>query len=287
MEWLLIALTSVLTMLSPVGWVVDTAIANNIRHQVKSVEELSVRVDTTPSWQLIKGKVHRVRIASRGLEPISQVRIDHLELETDPIDLQLDQLKTNNLQALRRSLRQPLQGAIKVVMTEVDINQALADPTVKKQIEALLNRVLPSEAPRFSLESATVTFLPDAKSSPGQIPRLQVQISLSQAGEAGAPPEKLAITAMAGIELTQGYRLSLIEPSASLNGRKISSRIINSIVGSFGDRLTLKPLEKQGITARVLNLSIEPKKLSAAVFLRLDPLVQADSSTVTQVLPDG
>ena len=85
MEWFLIALTGFLTVITPVGLVVDHVIANNIRDRVKSVEELSVRVDNAPSYQLIQGKVNRVRIASRGIEPIDHVRIDTLDIETEKV----------------------------------------------------------------------------------------------------------------------------------------------------------------------------------------------------------
>ena len=101
MEWFLIALTGFLTVITPVGLVVDHVIANNIRDRVKSVEELSVRVDNAPSYQLIQGKVNRVRIASRGIEPIDHVRIDTLDIETDPIDIKTNDLKTGNLDFIK------------------------------------------------------------------------------------------------------------------------------------------------------------------------------------------
>ena len=142
MEWFLIALTSLLTAITPVGLVVDNVIANNIRDRVKSVEELSVRVDNAPSYQLIQGKINRVHIASRGIEPIDHVRIDTLDIETDPINIKLNDLKTSNLNQIRASLRSPLQGAFNLIITEDDINKALAEPQIKSQIQALLSKLL-------------------------------------------------------------------------------------------------------------------------------------------------
>jgi len=264
MEWLLIALSSLLTALTPVGLVVDQTVADNIRRRVSGVEDLAVRVDNTPSWQLIQGQVQRVRLASRGLEPIPSLRIERFDLETDPIALKLDQLSTNNLQKFRASLGKPLQGAIQVVMTEKDINQALANPQFKTQLQAWLKTVLPAEAPPLELKTATLQF--------GQNNTLSIQVELLQAGEAGQPPESLAIAVNTGFQVEQGHTLKLIEPSASLNGRKISNRIVSSVVGSFSDRLSLKSLEKQGVIARLLALQTEPGQLSLAAFLRLNPL---------------
>ena len=90
MEFFTIFLSSLLTVFSPVGLVVDTVIANNIRSQVDDVEELAVRVDNTPSYQLTQGKVDRVRIASRGIKPIEDFRIETLEIETDSIDVKIN-----------------------------------------------------------------------------------------------------------------------------------------------------------------------------------------------------
>lgn len=264
MEWFLIALTSFLTIISPIGLVVDQVIDHNIRDRVKSVEELSVRVDNTPSFQIIKGKVNRVRIASQGIEPLDHVRIQTLDVETDPIDINLDNLKTSNLQELRSSLRKPLQGAIHLVITPGDINNALADATIKAKLQDLLNKILPEEAPKLELLSAKVIFLDHN--------RWQTQVELQQKSEDSEPPETLSLLVETGIKVNQGKSLELVEPTASLNDRKISSRILKSVVGSFSDRLDLTRFENQGIMARLLKLDINPQEINLAAFIRLNPL---------------
>ena len=264
MEWFLIALTSLLTAITPVGLVVDNVIANNIRDRVKSVEELSVRVDNAPSYQLIQGKVNRVRIASRGIEPIDQVRIDTLDIETDPIDIKLNDLKTGNLEQVRASLRSPLQGTFHLIITEDDINKALAEPQIKTQIQALLSKLLPSDIPTLEFMSAKVN-LKEAS-------RAQVEVQLQQKVDESEPPEKLEITIETGVKVIEGRSLELIDPTASLNGRKISQRILQGVLGSVSDRLTLKRFEKQGIIARILELQLDNKEVNVAAFVRLNPL---------------
>ena len=269
MEWFLIALTGFLTVITPVGLVVDHVIANNIRDRVKSVEELSVRVDNAPSYQLIQGKVNRVRIASRGIEPIAHVRIDTFDIETDPIDIKINDLKLGNLEQVRSSLRSPLQGAFHLIITEDDINKALAEPQIKGQIQALLGRLLPSDIPTLEFMSAKVT-LKAAN-------RVQVEVQLQQKVDESEPPEKLEITIETGVKVIEGRSLELIDPTASLNGRKISQRILQGVLGSISDRLTLKRLEKYGIIARVLELQLDNKEVNVAAFVRLNPL-EPDSS---------
>ena len=264
MEWFLIALTGLLTAITPVGLVVDHVIANNIRDRVKSVEELSVRVDNSPSYQLIQGKVNRVRIASRGIEPIDHIRIDTLDLETDPINIKTNDLKFGNLEQVRSSLRSPLQGAFHLIITEEDINKALAEPQIKGQIQALLGRLLPSDIPTLEFMGAKVT-LKEAN-------RAQIELQLQQKVDESEPPEKLEITIETGVKLIEGRSLELIDPTASLNGRKISQRILQGVLGSISDRLTLKRFEKQGIIARVLELQLDNKEINVAAFVRLNPL---------------
>jgi hypothetical protein len=269
MEWFLIALTGLLTAITPVGLVVDHVIANNIRDRVKSVEELSVRVDNSPSYQLIQGKISRVRIAGRGIEPINHVRIDTLDIETDPIDVKVNDLKTGNLEQVRGSLRSPLQGAFNLIIPEDDINKALAEPQIKSQIQALLSKLLPSDIPTLEFMSAKVT-LKAAN-------RAQVELQLQQKVDESEPPEKLEITVETGVKVIEGRSLELIDPTASLNGRKISQRILQGVLGSISDRLTLKRLEKYGIIARVLELQLDNKEVNVAAFVRLNPL-ETDSS---------
>jgi hypothetical protein len=86
MEFFTILVSSLLALVSPVGLVVDQIALNAIRSQFEKVDQLQVRVDNAPSYQLLQGKVERVRIAGRGLQ-LKQIRIAAIELETDPINL--------------------------------------------------------------------------------------------------------------------------------------------------------------------------------------------------------
>lgn len=269
MEWFLIALTSLLTVITPVGLVVDQVIANNIRDRVNSVEELSVRVDNAPNFQIIKGKVNRVRIASRGIEPLPQVRLQLLDIETDPIDISLDNLKIGNLQQLRSSLRQPLQGAVHLIVTTEDINKALSDQAIKARLQSLLDRLLPEEAPKMTLIATKITFLANN--------RLQAQIELQQQMEDSEPPETINLVIETGLKVIKGKSLEFVEPVALLNDRKISARILNSMIGMVSDRLDVSRFEQQGIMARVLKLEVNPQQIDIAAFIRLNPLDKENS----------
>jgi hypothetical protein len=149
-------------------------------------------------------------------------------------------------------------------MTPEDINNALADEAIKAKLQDLLNKVLPEEAPKLELINIKVTFLDNN--------RLQTQVQLQQKSEDSEPPDQLKILVETGIKVNQGKSLELIDPTASLNDRKISSRILKSVIGSVSDRLDLSRFENQGIIARLLKLEINPQEINIAAFIRLNPV---------------
>lgn len=260
MEWLTIILAGILSLLTPTGLIVDSVLEHGLRQQVKHVDTLEVRVDNVPSFRALSGKVDRIRIASRGIEPIESVRIDTLEVETDAIDLDLDALQ-HNKGKFREALRQPLRGGVRIVLTEADLNRALASDAIKKQLQQRLDRLLPEQAPKFTLLTTQVSMAtPD---------RLQATLQLRQ-GEGNAT-ETLDLTVSAGIQLIGGRSLALVDPQATLNGKKLSSRILKGFADRLNERLDLRSLESSGIWLRLLQLKIGEGKLEVAGFARINP----------------
>jgi pimeloyl-CoA synthetase len=149
-------------------------------------------------------------------------------------------------------------------MTPEDINNALADEEIKAKLQDLLNKVLPEEAPKLEVVNIKVTFLENN--------RLQTQVQLQQKSEDSELPDQLKILVETGIKVNQGKSLELIDPTASLNDRKTSSRILKSVIGSVSDRLDLSRFENQGIIARLLKLEINPQEINIAAFIRLNPV---------------
>jgi hypothetical protein len=269
MDWFVIVLTSFLTFISPVNLIGDRLIADQIRSRVYKVEDLSVRVDNSPSFQAVRGKIERVRIASRGLEIVPDLRVDQVQIETDPIDLRWQSLSGSSLSQLRQSLRKPLQGAIAVVLTEGDLNRALTDPQVKARLETLLNRLIPPDAPRFQINAITVDLLAGN--------RFRLDVNLQQGLNPNQESNALAIAIETGLQIDNGDRLTLLDPVVMLNGRKISSRVVNSISGSIANKLSLNSLERWGITTRVLRYAIAAEQAEVSVFARVDPSASPDN----------
>jgi hypothetical protein len=270
METLTIVLASLLAIISPINTIADYIIADNIRSQVKGVEELAVRVDNTPNYQAIEGKVNKIRIASRGIKPIENLRIEALEIETDPLNLNLDKLGQGGKDSLRESLRQPLQAGIRVAINANDINQALQSPQIKSQIEKIINSFMPkgNDTPEISLELSNIhlEFLDNN--------RIKTQIQIQQTRADNPTPESLDLTLEVGINIVAGRSLQLLEPTGTLNGRKLSSRLLKGFIERFSEKLDLQTLEKQGIMVRILQFNLTKSQLNLAAFVRLDKLTQ-------------
>lgn len=265
MEWLTITLASVLTLLTPAGAIIDTVLAHTLRSQVQKVEQLAVRVDNTPNYQVLQGKIDRVRISARGIYPLAGVRIEKIELETEPISLDLRRLQQKN-SSLAAALRRPAAGALHLVLTETNLNQALQSAAVKEQIQTLINNLIPSReefgSTKYQLSQANFNFLNNNRVA------LSLQLETQRPDE---PAATLNLSLEVGFKLVQGRKIELIDPTATLNGRRISSRLLKGFAEGISTQLDLKNFEKQGIIARLLQLQIDDDKLSIVAFGRIEP----------------
>jgi hypothetical protein len=265
MEWLTIVLSSLLTLLTPAGAILDRVLTQTIRAQVKAIDQLAVRVDNTPSYQVLQGKVDRVRISGRGIYPLTDVRIDTIELETDPLNVDLQRLQQRK-SSLTSALRQPASAAVRVVLREIDVNKALQSPLVQKRVQELIDRWFPKRAETgnqsFQLREATINLMHHNRIA------VTIVIQPSRDGESGEP---INLALEVGLNLVGGRRLQLNEPSGTLNGRRLSTRLLKGFAEGLSEPLDLNNFEKDGITARLLQWQIDDDKLQVAAFARIDP----------------
>jgi hypothetical protein len=294
MEFFTVLLAAVLGVLSPAGLVADRLVANAIRQQFDHIEDLSVRIDSTPNYRLLQGRADRVRIAGRGVFPIDDVRIDTLEVETDPIALNVQDLS---------DLKQPIRAGVRVVLTREDLNQALRSEPVTRALRDLSLNFLGGTAQtlqRYDFIDPQVQFLTDnlpEGETAGETasPRVRFQVSLvEQPAEPARSPaqsssedvsqdisqdisqntsqnNRIEITGEAGLEILSGTQLSLIDPEIRINNEAVPSELVNLLLGGISQQLNLTRLQDSGILARILNLQIEDDRLTIAAFVQLQP----------------
>jgi uncharacterized protein YoxC len=182
MEIFTILLSSLLGVLTPGNLVLDTLAESGIRSNLENAELVDVRIDNTPSYQIAQGKVDRVRVATRGVELVPGFRIDTLELETDPLDVDLAKLRELRDSGVKGSqllqaFRKPPQAGVRLVITEADLNAALTSPAGRERVESIVGRVsenLPTGGGvNVQLSDTQVQFLDNNRI------RLQAQVQLS------------------------------------------------------------------------------------------------------------
>ncbi len=278
MELITILLSGLLGFLSPVGLVVDRVAQNAIRSRFTKVEQLQVRVDNAPSHQLIQGKVERVRIAGRGLWVTPNLRIAALELETDRLDVNLQRLRqpspsspAGGSQRLPTgALRRPVQAGLRLVLTEQDINKLLQSPDVTARLRTVGTRFLGNmggqQAQAYELTDPRVEFLADN--------RLRLQVALQEKGESvteQTSSKQVTLTVESGLGIVSGHQVQFVSPTASINGNPVPAFLLNPIAQSLTQQLDLHKLEEAGITARLLQLNVNPKQMEIAAFVRVQP----------------
>lgn len=263
MEILVILLSSLITLISPVGVVSDRLAANAIRKQLVAVEQLQVRIDNAPSYQLAQGKADRIRIAGRGLFPLEGVRIEALEVDTDPVQIDAGRL----LRRGRTRLVQPLRTGVRVVINQEDILQAFQSPTVVERLRkagiGVLRGQQARQAQRYDLVNPQIVFLENQ--------RLRVQAQVREQVREQDEPTTLDVFVESGIEMVAGCQLRLINPVIRLNGEAAPDNLVRAIADGVFERSDLRQLEKSGITARILQLKIDPKQMEVAAFVQVAP----------------
>ncbi len=260
MELLAIILSGLITLVSPAGLILDDTLAKAFREQFEEVEQLAVRVDNAPSYSILQGKVERVRVASRGVKLGLDFRIDTLEFEIDPIaDVRgLSVNETDNQS-------EALQGAIRLVITEEDINQALESEKVKAILQELLDGLVSDsgDLPQLGYEllNLRLQFLDNN--------RFQLQVGLARPGSGNSQSQPLDLVLESEVKVVGGSSFRLIEPEIWVNGKLITSPfIIETLTNGVSRFLDLRQLEGEGIIVRILQWSLSEDRVHLAAFVR-------------------
>jgi len=234
-----------------------------IRSRLAGAESLDVRIDNGPSYQLLQGKVSKVRVAGRGIVPIEGLRIEVADLETDPIDLAFGPLRRGKV-----VLDKAFQGAAHLVLTEDDVNAFLLSSFVQERLSQFtiggLSPAQARERDRYKIADPAVDFLGSG--------RVQLTVTLE---DLVVPEGSLLIEVEVGLGVEEGDRLNLIEPTVVVNGQPAPARLINTLLGDLSEQLSLQQFEEQGLTARVLNFEVQPDAVDLAMWVRVDPSVTA------------
>ena len=280
MEILTIVLSSLLSLGSSGGLILDKIAAGKLRSNLISVEQQVVRIDNQPNYQVAQGTLDRVRIASRGVKVKPGLRIAAIDLETDQIALKPEKLDFNSIDGLRASLEKPVSGAVKLIVTETDLNQALESPEILAQLQKTLNRLIARKAGstniKYQLSELYFELRPGNRCEVRfklNRPRPRASIEPNRAAgtsELSNRSRELDIALEVAFEIVNGKTIRLIDPQGTVNNRPMSSRLLKGFAEGISDRLNLNSLSADGIITRILQLEVNEDKLELVSFIRLE-----------------
>jgi len=257
MEWITIILSTLFTLLSPVGLVADQVAEGLIRDRVYQADLIDVRIDNTPNFRLVGGRVDRVRFAGRGIYPVPEIRIDTLDVETDPIDIDLPALQAGDF-----ALDEPIQAATHIVLTTEDLNTFLRSPRVQTLLNTLefnLPGAPEREKNRYGLSNPQITFLPSN--------RVRITVDL----EDRVQQERVEALVETGLQVTDGHQIVLLEPTIVIDDQAVPRQLIEAFTAGIASELSLKQFEDLAVVARVLQFELQPEALDLVVYVRVDP----------------
>lgn len=292
MEIFILILSSLISVLSPVNFAADKIAESQIRSQFKQVEVLKVRIDNAPLSNYANGKIDKIRIAGRGFFPVEEVRIDAIEVETDPIDVERRQLFGRPTRVV---LQRPLGVAARIVITKEDVIRALKSKVVAAAIQRLIDGrdrqrdnpptqpEQPSEQPKqpeqnqpeqprqpsrleqlrtridqYRIQNPKVEFLPNQ--------RVAVQVEIVDLKTSAV----LNVQAETGFEILEQRRIRFTDPTITLNGQPLTAEAARNFADSLAEQLDIKRYAALlNVRAKILKASINDGRLEIAGFLQL------------------
>jgi hypothetical protein len=259
MELITILLSGALSLFSVVGIVVDRNVEENLRAQLDRVDELKVRVDNAPAHQILGGKINKVRIAGKGLWFNKDTRLEELQIESDPLNVDLRSLQENTTNRQIPKTTVPIQGAIKLVFTETDLNNILKSDTFKKRLEQGTSQTGNGIAKDLKVTNVRLKLLGNN--------RLGIKVDLKQSQSA----EILKIDLTATLQPSRGKKILFLNPTATVNGTPVPDFLLSGITEVLSEEFNVSSLAPNGITARILKLEVTDRQLKIAAFVRIEP----------------
>ncbi len=260
MDVLALIITTLTAILSPGGMVVDHLAEQAVRSQTAGIEKIQVRIDNAPNYQILWGHIDQVKISAGGvyLRQLPDLRVDGFDLETDPLDVDGAALRQGHLK-----LDRPAQAALRLRLKANDLNVFLASAGVQTWLNNLQFNLsgfgLQRAQRRYGLSHPSIEFLSGD--------RLRLAIDLQDR----LTQDSIPISIETGLEVVQGDRLRLINPTLTIEGIEAPPQLITSLAEGASQEFTLRRLEQLGLVLRVITLKITDNSLDLAVFARLEP----------------
>ncbi|PSB10081.1 hypothetical protein C7B62_10745 [Pleurocapsa sp. CCALA 161] len=272
MELLTSIISGILAIATSVNAVGDEVLKNKLESQIKSVDTMAVRIDNAPNHDISKGKVQRVRVATRDLEISQAIAFKTLEVDVDGIDIRLKEWLQQDILTeidgvptlrLRQLFEQPVNIASRAVLTQEQLDNMLQSPfinrTIRRRLQQTLNRIAEYNYRRkdFEISSLALDLIGEN--------RIALRMKLSGFDRKdGRKDEELDVNFEFALEVIDGASFRLTEQRVFVDGEEVEPEQGVLVVAP----VTLKALEEVGIQVRVIEWESDKDELELALFIR-------------------
>ncbi|WP_017293365.1 LmeA family phospholipid-binding protein [Geminocystis herdmanii] len=256
MEFFVIFNTIIMSLFTGGGFILNNSLTNVIVNKSEEVGEVRVRVNSLPTHQLIKGEVDSIQVSLKQWQPRPHIQVELLELEIDRVGVNLDQLRGLKADNWQNVLKTPLNMAWRSILTEEDINKLMKS----SQLQEMITKFTGDSASGFQLLDLSFNLQDNNRVG------IDSKVKLPIRGD-----EILNVSLEFNLEVIKGHSITISEVEGTLNNRKLSSTLLQGFVDNINNQLSLRNLEKSGITVRLLQFNIDEDNLEIAGFVHLQP----------------
>ncbi|MGI0481677.1 DUF2993 domain-containing protein [Geminocystis sp. CENA526] len=256
MEFFVISATIIIFLFTGGGLILNNSLTNILRNQSEEIGEVKVRVNSIPTHQLIKGEADSIQISLKQWQPRPHIRVELLELETDRIGIDLDQIRKLNADNWQTVLKKPLNMAWRTILTENDLNNLIKSP----QVEEMISKVTGDASSGFELLELNLNLKGNNRIA------METKVKLPIRGE-----EILDVNLEFNLGVIKGHSIIISDIEGTLNNRRLSSSLLQGFVDNINNQLSWRNLEDSGITMRLLQFNINEDTLEIAGFIHLQP----------------
>jgi hypothetical protein len=141
-------------------------------------------------------------------------------------------------------------------LTENDLNKSLQSAQIQSYLQKIVGNGNKSS---FQIINSRLNLLNNNRI------KIETQINLLNQGQG----DIVDISLEFGIEIIKGSKIKIIEPTGTLNERKLSKKLLQGFADNFNQQLDLEKLEASGIMIRFLQFKLSDHKINMAAFVQI------------------
>ena len=212
-----------------------------IKSQLDQTEQLDVDIQAEP-MDLVQGKVESVKIKGAGVVMKQALRVEALKVDAESVSI-------NPLKALTGEieLTEPTQAQAQILITEADLNRALASDYLLRKMQGL--KVSVQGEPRtIDIQTAKIRLPGDDKLA------LEIGLSVQETGDR----TQIAAVAIPSLQAS-GQKIDLKVVSAEV--QDLSIEFATTLFEKVIDLLDLRNFELDGFSLHLQSLIVQKDTL--------------------------